>query len=42
MTFAAPLKVTLRLIVWDVRRGNRRALDPRHQGQDVYMGDMPS
>ena len=32
ITFAAPLKVTLRLVGLGRRRGHRRALDPRHQG----------
>jgi len=41
MTFAAPLKVTLRLVVWDVEAetGSRSVLDIKEQ--DVYMGDMP-
>jgi len=41
MTFAAPLKVTLRLVVWDVdeETGARSILDIKEQ--DVYMGDMP-
>ena len=41
MTFAAPLKVTLRLIVWDVDEdtGARSIRDIKEQ--DVYMGDMP-
>ena len=38
MTFAAPLKVTLRLIVWDHRRRDRCALDPRHQGAGRLHG----
>jgi DNA-directed RNA polymerase subunit beta len=41
MTFAAPLKVTLRLVVWDIdeETGARSILDIKEQ--DVYMGDMP-
>jgi DNA-directed RNA polymerase subunit beta len=40
MTFAAPLKVTLRLIVGR-RRGHRRRSVRDIKEQDVYMGDMP-
>src|SRR5689334_6431239 len=41
MTYAAPLKVTLRLIVFDVNEetGARSIRDIKEQ--DVYMGDMP-
>ena len=41
MTFAAPLKATLRLVVWDVdeETGARSIRDIKEQ--DVYMGDMP-
>jgi len=41
MTFSAPLKVTLRLIVFDVDpdTGARSVKDIKEQ--DVYMGDMP-
>ena len=41
MTYAAPLKVTLRLVVWDVDEdtGSRSVRDIKEQ--DVYMGDMP-
>ena len=41
MTYAAPLKVTLRLIVFEVdeETGARSVLDIKEQ--DVYMGDMP-
>ena len=41
MTFAAPLKVTLRLIVFDVdeETGAKSVSDIKEQ--DVYMGDMP-
>ena len=41
MTFAAPLKVTLRLVVFDIdeETGARSIRDIKEQ--DVYMGDMP-
>ncbi len=41
MTFAAPLKVTLRLIVFDIdeETGARSVKDIKEQ--EVYMGDMP-
>ena len=41
MTYAAPLKVTLRLIVFDVdeHTGAKSVKDIKEQ--DVYMGDMP-
>lgn len=41
MTFASPLKVTLRLVVWDIDEdtGARSIRDIKEQ--DVYMGDMP-
>ncbi len=41
LTFAAPLKLTLRLVVWDVDEdtGARSIRDIKEQ--DVYMGDMP-
>src|SRR5579859_7559482 len=41
LTYAAPLKVILRLIVWDVDEdtGARSIRDIKEQ--DVYMGDMP-
>ena len=41
MTYAAPLKVTLRLVVWDIdeETGARSIRDVKEQ--DVYMGDMP-
>ncbi len=41
MTYAAPLKVILRLVVWDVDEdtGARSIRDIKEQ--DVYMGDMP-
>ncbi|MBS9475840.1 DNA-directed RNA polymerase subunit beta [Ancylobacter radicis] len=41
MTFAAPLKVTLRLIVFDVDpdTGSKSVKDIKEQ--DVYMGDIP-
>jgi len=41
MTFASPLKATLRLIVWDIEEetGARSIRDIKEQ--EVYMGDMP-
>ena len=41
LTFAAPLKVTLRLVVWDLdeETGSRSVRDIKEQ--DVYVGDMP-
>jgi DNA-directed RNA polymerase subunit beta len=41
LTFAAPLKVTLRLLVWDIDEdtGARSIRDIKEQ--DVYMGDLP-
>jgi DNA-directed RNA polymerase subunit beta len=41
MNFAAPLKVTLRLVVWDIdeETGARSIRDIKEQ--DVFMGDMP-
>ena len=41
MTYSAPLKVTLRLIVFDVDEdtGNKSVKDIKEQ--DVFMGDMP-
>ncbi|MBT6827977.1 MAG: DNA-directed RNA polymerase subunit beta [Rhodospirillaceae bacterium] len=41
ITYAAPLKVTLRLIIWDVDEdtGMRSVRDIKEQ--EVYMGDMP-
>ncbi len=40
MTFAAPLKATLRLIVWeDLEDGERRPKDIIEK--DVYLGDLP-
>ena len=41
LTYAAPLKLTLRLVVWDVEEetGAKSIRDIKEQ--DVYMGDMP-
>ncbi|OEJ65460.1 DNA-directed RNA polymerase subunit beta [Magnetovibrio blakemorei] len=41
ITYAAPLKVTLRLVVWDIdeETGSKSVRDIKEQ--DVYMGDMP-
>jgi DNA-directed RNA polymerase subunit beta len=41
MTFAAPLKVTLRLVVWDVDEDTGSRSIRGIKEQDVYMGDMP-
>ena len=41
MTYAAPLKVTLRLIVWDVDEDTDLRTVRDIKEQDVYMGDMP-
>jgi len=41
MTFSAPLKVTLRLVVWDVDEETKARSIRDIKEQDVYMGDMP-
>src|SRR6202012_4915230 len=41
MTYAAPLKVILRLIVWDVDEDTGARSIRAHQGPPVSMGDMP-
>src|SRR6201985_3628504 len=41
MTFAAPLKVTLRLVVWDVDEDTGAKSVKDIKEQDVYMGDIP-
>ena len=41
MTFAAPLKVTLRLIVFDIDPDTNSKSIKDIKEQDVYMGDMP-
>ncbi len=41
MTFAAPLKVTLRLIVFDIDPDTAARSVKDIKEQDVYMGDMP-
>ena len=41
MTFSAPLKVTLRLIVFDVDPETQARSIKDIKEQDVYMGDMP-
>ncbi|RDW14869.1 DNA-directed RNA polymerase subunit beta [Paracoccus thiocyanatus] len=41
MTYAAPLKVTLRLIVFDVDEATGAKSVKDIKEQDVYMGDMP-
>src|SRR3990167_11164388 len=41
MTFASPLRVTFRLVVWDIDEdtGSRTVHDIKEQ--NVYLGDMP-
>ncbi len=41
MTYGAPLKVTLRLIVWDVEEETGARSIRGIKEQDVFMGDMP-
>ena len=41
MTYAAPLKVTLRLVVWDIDEETQSRSIRDVKEQDVYMGDMP-
>src|SRR5690242_16139423 len=41
MSFGAPLKVTLRLVVWDVDEDSGACSIRDIKEQDVYMGDMP-
>jgi len=41
MTFAVPLKLTLRLVVWDVDEETDARSVRDIKEQDVYMGDMP-
>jgi DNA-directed RNA polymerase subunit beta len=41
ITYAAPLKVTLRLLVWDVDEDSEMRTIRDIKEQDVYMGDMP-
>jgi DNA-directed RNA polymerase subunit beta len=41
MTYSAPLKVTLRLIVFDVDEGTGAKSVKDIKEQDVFMGDMP-
>jgi DNA-directed RNA polymerase subunit beta len=41
MTYAAPLKVTLRLIVFDIDQDTGAKSVKDIKEQDVYMGDMP-
>ena len=41
MTFAAPLKVRLRLIVFDINEETGSKSVKEFKEQDVYMGDMP-
>ena len=41
LTFAAPLKVTYRLVVWDIDESTGAKSIRDIKEQDVYMGDMP-
>src|SRR3954447_3827983 len=41
INYAAPLKVTLRLVVWDIDEDTGSRSIPDINKQDVYMGDMP-
>src|ERR1700721_2079929 len=40
ITFAAPLKVTLRLVVWDVDEDTGSRSIPHPKGEDGYLGEM--
>ena len=40
MTFAAPLKVTIRLVVWDVPRDGSQSIRNVKE-QEVYFGEIP-
>ena len=37
MTYSAPLKVTMRLTIFDKDAGNRQPLHPRHQGAGSFL-----
>ena len=41
MTYAAPLKVKLRLIVWEIDEETQARSVKDIKEQDVYMGDIP-
>ena len=41
MTYGAPLKVTLRLVVWDIDEETQSRSIRDVKEQDVFMGDMP-
>src|SRR3979411_1231418 len=41
ITFAAPLKVTLRLVVWDVDEDTGSRSNPHLTGEGGYIGHMP-
>ena len=41
LTFASPLKVTLRLVVWEIDEETESKSIRDIKEQDVYMGDMP-
>ena len=42
MTFAAPIKVTVRLVVWDVNEETRVKSIKAVKEQEVYFGEIPS
>ena len=41
ITFASPLRVTLRLVVWEIDEDTGAKSIRDIKEQDVYMGDMP-
>ena len=41
MTYAAPVKATLRLVVWDIDEATGAKSIHDIKEQDVYMGDIP-
>ena len=40
MTFAIPLKVTLRLVVFDHDKAKTKTIREQ-RGQEVYLGELP-
>jgi DNA-directed RNA polymerase subunit beta len=41
MTFSAPIKVTVRLVVWDVDAENQTRTVSNIKEQPVYFGEIP-
>jgi DNA-directed RNA polymerase subunit beta len=41
MTYAVPVKITVRLIVWDVDKNKRRQMIRDVKEQEVYFGEIP-